>query len=65
MSEPAREIDYATKADLDVLGAEFRAEIAAVRMEIAKAETRQTWRLLGGFAALLTLFRLFDQLPLG
>lgn len=69
MSEPARETDYATKADVDVaverLEERMRAEIATVRMEIAKAETRQTWRLLGGFAALLTLFRLFEALPLG
>lgn len=70
MTEPAREPDYATKADIDVLRAEtaaataeLRGEIAAVRGEIAAAEARLTWRLLGGVAALLALFRLFDALP--
>ena len=41
----------------------MRAEIADVRTEIAAVESRLTWRLLGGVAALLTLFRLLDLLP--
>jgi len=69
MAEPAREIEYATRADLEALRAEIRSDLnvmrSELRAEISKAETRQTWRLLGGFAALLTLFRLFDALPLG
>ena len=78
MSEPAREPDYATKADVDVLRAEMnalRSEMNAgfaelrgeLRTEIASMEARLTWRLLGGGAALLalflTLFRLLDLLP--
>jgi hypothetical protein len=80
MSEPAREPDYATKADIDVLRAEMNAgfaelrgemqtEIAKLRTEIGAVEARLTWRLLGGVAALLalflTLFRLLDLLPAG
>lgn len=80
MTEPAREIDYATKADVDVLRAEMNAgfaelrgemqtEIAKLRTEIGAVEARLTWRLLGGVAALLalflTLFRLLDLLPAG
>ena len=70
MAEPARETDYATRADLEVAVerlraeiADVRTEIADVRTEIASAESRLTWRLLGGVAALLTLFRLLDLLP--
>lgn len=42
MTEPAREPDYATKADIDVLRAETTAEIGAVRGEIdvLRAEMR-------------------------
>ena len=79
MAEPAREPDYATKADLDVLRADMaagfaevraeiadvRTEVADVRTEVAAAESRLTWRLLGGVAALLTLFQLLDLLPSG
>lgn len=79
MTEPAREPDYATKADVEVLRADLatvaaelraeiaavRTEIAAVRTEIASAESRLTWRLLGGVGALLALFRLLDLLPVG
>ena len=65
MAEPAREPDYATKADLDVLRADMNAGFAELRAEIAAAEARLTWRLLGGVAALLALFRLLDFLPAG
>ncbi len=79
MVEPAREPDYATKADVSVLRAdvsvfradmvagfaELRAEIAALRVDIAAVESRLTWRLLGGVGALLALFRLLDLLPVG
>ncbi len=69
MSEPAREIEYATKADVDALRGEIRSDLdilrSELRAEIARAETRQTWRLLGGFTVLLTLFRLLDLLPVG
>lgn len=68
MTEPVRDTDYATKADLDVLRADMNAGFAELRgelrAEIAAAESRLTWRLLGGVAALLalflTLFRLLD-----
>ncbi len=72
MAEPARELDYATKADLSVLRADMsvlRADMttgfAELRAEIAAAESRLTWRLLGGVGALLALFRLLDLLPVG
>ncbi|MDE2976464.1 MAG: hypothetical protein OXU63_02960 [Acidobacteriota bacterium] len=79
MAEPARDSDYATRADLnaaverlrvEIAGvrteiAEVRTEIAEVRTEIAATEARLTWRLLGGVAALLTLFRLLDLFPGG
>jgi hypothetical protein len=45
MSEPAREPDYATKADIDVLRAEMRAELAEVRAEMAELEARLTERM--------------------
>ena len=49
--------------------AAVRTEIAAVRNEISATESRLTWRLLGGIAALLALFltlsRLLDLLPTG
>lgn len=70
MAEPARDSDYATRADLNaaverlrVEIADVRTEIAEVRTEIAATEARLTWRLLGGVAALLTLFRLLDLFP--
>ena len=63
MAEPARETEYATKSDVEVAVERLRAEIADVRTEIAAVESRLTWRLLGGVAALLTLFRLLDLLP--
>ena len=65
MAEPARETEYATKSDVEVAVERLRAEIADVRTEIAAVESRLTWRLLGGVAALLTLFRLLDLLPGG
>ena len=73
MAEPAREPDYATKADLDVLRAEVRSDLDVaverlenrLRAEIAAGEARMLWRLLGGMAALLTLFRLLELLPVG
>lgn len=52
MSEPARDSDYATKADIDVLRAEMnalraemKAEIAAVRASQAELESRLTERM--------------------
>lgn len=72
MAEPARQPDYATKADLDLLRADMdvlrvdmHAGFAELRAEISAAESRITWRLLGGVGALLALFRLFDLLPIG
>ena len=64
MAEPARETDYATKADIDVLRAEMnalRAEMKAgiaelrgeVRSEIAAVETRMMRTLYAVAAALL------------
>ncbi|MCY3931610.1 MAG: hypothetical protein OXH70_07820 [Acidobacteria bacterium] len=45
MAEPAREPDYATKADVDVLRAEMKAENAAVRAGQAELESRLTERM--------------------
>ncbi|MDE2921384.1 MAG: hypothetical protein OYL92_10710 [Acidobacteriota bacterium] len=53
MSEPAREIDYATKADIDVLRAEMKALRAEVKAEIAGVETRMMRTLYAVAAALL------------
>ncbi|MCY3590740.1 MAG: hypothetical protein OXH32_03745 [Acidobacteria bacterium] len=64
MAEPAREPDYATKADIDVLRAEMNAgfaelrgemqtEIAKLRTEIASVETRMMRTLYAIAAALV------------
>ncbi len=64
MSEPVRDIDYATKADIDVLRAEMkalRAEMNAgfaelrgeMRSKIAESETRMMRTLYAVAAALL------------
>lgn len=45
MAEPAREVDYATKADIDVLRAEVRADVAEVRSGMAQLESRLTERM--------------------
>ena len=51
VQEGAEGAEFATKADLAVLAAELRAEIAAVRSELREMEQRLVGRFTGEIAA--------------